>query len=136
MSDNQTDAVSGAQWAAEKALVAERLRACVQAGGQSGRPHLSFNATKIRNAKASERAGHPVSKVLAYDSFTDTITVDLPMVFVAPGMCMLSAANLVAMVDGFLLHELGHRRDRFTEFVVHYGGICAALGVDSLLDAE
>ena len=127
MSDNQTDAVAGAQWAAERAFVAERLRACVQASGQSGRPHLSFNATKIRNAKASERAGHPVSKVLAYDSFTDTITVDLPMVFVAPGMCVLSDANLVAMVDGFLLHELGHWRDRFTEFVVHYGGICAAL---------
>lgn len=127
MSDNPAEALSGTQWAAERAFVVERLSACVQASGQSGRPHLSFNATKIRDARASEKAGHPVSKVLAYDSFTDTITVDLAMVFGAPGMCGLSDAEFVAMVDGFLLHELGHRDDRFTEFVVHYGGICAAL---------
>lgn len=127
MSENQTDAVAGAQWAAERALVAERLSACVHASGQSGRPHLSFNAAKIRDAKTSERVGHPVSKVLAYDSFTDTVTVDLPMLLGAPSVCNLSDPELVAMVDGFLLHELGHRRDRFTEFVVHYGGIGAAL---------
>lgn len=120
MSDKQTEAaVFSGEWAAEKRLVADRLEAMVLASGQSDRPGLSFEEKKTRMGVLPD--GEQVSGVMVYHPVEDLVAVDLKRLFEAPGTRDLANAWLVAMVDGFLLHELGHRRDRVAVGVVGYG---------------
>lgn len=119
MSDKQTEAVFSGEWAAEKRLVADRLAAMVLASGQSDRPGLSFEEKKTRMGVLPD--GQDASGVMVYHPVEDLVAVDLKRLLEAPGTRDLANAWIIAMIDGFLLHELGHRRDRVAVGVVGYG---------------
>lgn len=131
-SDNSVSAAASSQdvWAAERSLIVERLAECVRSSGQPRAPRLSFDGAKVRGHVPSAR-GHETSGMMAYRWREDTVVADLEALFGSPGITSLEDAGVIAATDGCLLHELGHRRDRWAEAAVRSGWVLAVavLGV-------
>lgn len=96
-------------WDVTKDVVRSRLAAMVALTGQSASPVLTFDPTRSLLPHISADAASPAM----YHGAADEVAVNLHLMFGAQPAAddVVRGAAFADLLDGYLLHELGHRRD-------------------------
>jgi hypothetical protein len=99
-------------WAAEREFVTARFDYwCDRLELRRGRPELQFGGDLLETWKRGYV--EEVAPGMLYAAWQNVIVADLRWLFGTPGETDLSSEETARIVDGLLLHELGHRHDRY-----------------------
>ncbi|MCZ4553655.1 hypothetical protein [Gordonia rubripertincta] len=102
----QTPGHDDPAWAPARELIEQRMTSVLELSGQRPVPAVRFDPKY-------NRVGRNKYTAVTYGWMgTDYVAVSLPQVFTTPESAapLLEDSSAHAMIDGFLLHELGHRR--------------------------
>lgn len=97
-------------WDVTKDIVRGRLDAMIALTGQATTPALTFDPARSSLPQLSPDASTPAAY---HGILDDTVAVNLHRMFGAPDDKAIQSGRWDALLDGYLLHELGHRHDRW-----------------------